>query len=214
MSVVESETYRGHKIEVEYDENPSNPRDDDNLCEIHYHSSRYLLGDTNWYNNIEGLEAEVRQAKKQGDLVIPLYAYIHSGIALSLGSDFYGKGLPQGHARFDSGPCGFVILRREKMLHEYSNKIFTAALKKRVTKYAEGEIQTFQQYLNGEVYGYVVDDHQDSCWGYYTVEDAMSEAKGIIDWMVGQEKKKHFEALKTQIRNKVPFQYRTSLVAV
>lgn len=206
----ESKTYKGHEISIQYDQNPENPRDWDNLCEMHYHSNRYLFGDTNWGSDEEGYNAMIREAKKQGDVVLPLYAYVHSGTALSVGTSFYGR-LPQGHDVYDSWQCGVVILRRKKMLEEYGGKRFTKKLKERVIGYAVNEVQTFQQYLNGEVYGYVIDEHGDSCWGYYTVEDAIQEAEGIIDWIVEKETKSHFEQLKTWIKNKVPLYVRTTL---
>ena len=82
------------------------------------------------------------------------------------------------------------------------------------TIYAEGQrryIETFNAYLNGEVYGYVVDDYEDSCWGYYSVEDAIGEAKSIVDWKIEEEKKQHFKQLKTWIKNKVPLHIRTAM---
>ena len=185
---VKTEMYKNHTITIEYDDCPISPRDDDPLTEIHYHSNKYYLGDTNWKGQEEEYKDMLNKAKKQGDLVIPLYAYIHSGIALSLGQDFYGR-LPQGHAAFDSGQCGVVILRKQKMLKEYQYKIFTKALKKRVTQYAKEEIKMFEAYLNGQIFGYIIDKHyndlyEQSCWDYYSIEDALHDAKLIIDDMV------------------------------
>jgi hypothetical protein len=39
------------------------------------------------------------------------------------------------------------------------------------------EVKEFSAYLSGEVYGYVIDDDGDSCWGFYSVEDAIEAAK-------------------------------------
>ena len=39
----------------------------------------------------------------------------------------------------------------------------------------------YDQYLTGQVYGYVVEDQErnrlDSCWGFYGIEDVKAEAK-------------------------------------
>ena len=120
MSIkVETETYKEHEIEICYDESAPNPRDDCNICEIHYHSSKYPLGDTNWRDNEEYTNM-LKQAEKAGDIVIPMFAYIHGGVALSL-SSFHGK-LPQGHAEFDSGRAGTVIVRRKTILENWGRK--------------------------------------------------------------------------------------------
>lgn len=203
----ETKRYKGHNIVIKYDENPESPRDWDNLCEIHYGSSRYILGDT-CHTDQESIDNMLAEAKRQGDLVFSLYAYIHSGVTISLG-DFYGR-LPQGHAEFDSGQCGLVIVRRKKMLEEFNSKTFTAKLKQKARKIVEAEIETFDSYLRGDVYGYVIEEDGDSCWGFYSIKDAMEAAKESVDYIVEQDKKKHFEQIKKWIRSKTPFRYRTS----
>ncbi len=105
----DSTTYKGHEISIQYDESPENPRTEwDNFTVIHCCSSRYYLGEENHADWDECREA-IAKAKKQGDLVFKVYAYIHSGTRLSL-EDFYGK-LPQGHAEFDSGQSGFIVVK-------------------------------------------------------------------------------------------------------
>ena len=182
---VETIQHNGHTIEIFPDSCDESPREWDNLAEIHYHSNSYTLGDTNWRNDIEGYEDMLAEAKRQGDLIIPMFAYIHSGIVLSL-SSFYGR-LPQGHAEFDSGRAGTVIIRKKKMLEEFGGKIFTKKLKEKAYKNAEGEIATLNQYFAGDVYGYVIDEDGDSCWGYYGTEDCIAEAKSVVDYMVKNE---------------------------
>lgn len=179
---VETEEYKGHTITIDYDPDPLDPRRDyDNLTEFHCLSSRYYLGE-HQHRSAADLDDVVREAKKQGDMVLRLYAYVHSGTYLSL-EPFYGK-LPQGHAEFDSGCCGVVIVRREKMLKEFGRKRWTAALRRRAYEIAQSDVEVFTSYLNGSVYGYVVDDHVESCWGFYDTEEAMREAKEVVDHMV------------------------------
>ena len=205
------EIYKNHEIKIEYDDSPESPREWDNLCEIHHWHKRYNLGDVR-YTDTENVEEMLADAKRQGDIVMPLYCYEHSNITISLQS-FAGK-LPQGHYEFDSGQVGFVVIRRKKMLEEFGKKVFTAKLKKRAREIAEAEVKTFDAYLRGNIYGYIVDDDGDSCWGYYNIEDAIEDAKNMIDYIVKQERKNHFEQLKIWIRNKVPFQYRVSAMVV
>lgn len=208
----QSFAYQGHKIDIFPDYDPQNPREDDNLCEIHYHSNRYVLGNKNWSGKIEEYSHMLKEAERQGDLIIPLYAYIHGGIVLSLGTDFRGK-LAQGHYEFDSGRCGTVIVRKKKFISEFGVKIFTQKLKYKAFEIAHGEIETFNQYLSGDIYGYVINDGEESCWGYYGIEDCISEAKSVVDWMNKQQLQKKMNKLKDVIRNRVPLGLRSGILA-
>ena len=208
----QSFAYQGHKIEIFPDCDPQNPREDDNLCEIHYHSNRYVLGDENWSGKIEEYSLMLKEAERNGDLIIPLYAYIHGGIILSLGTYFRGK-LAQGHYEFDSGRCGTVIVRKKKFISEFGGKIFTHKLKNKAFEIAQGEIETFNQYLSGDIYGYVIDE-EESCWGFYGIDDCINEAKSVVDWMVKQQLQKKMTKLKDIIRNRVPLGMRTGILAI
>jgi len=206
---IETETYKGHEIEVNYDEAPLNPRTEwDNFTEIHCCSSSYYLGEHN-HNSWEECNEAIREAKKRGDLVFKVFAYIHSGTCLSLES-FHGK-LSQGHAEFDSGQSGFIVVKKKDIIESWGKKKWTEKLRKKAYEVAELDIKIFNSYLNGEVYGYSVDDREESCDGYYGIEEAMDEAKSTIDWIVTEAKKKHCEQLKIWIKNKVPFSVRNSL---
>jgi len=205
---VETIEYKGHKIVIENDEDPQNPRTEwDNFTEIHCCSSNHYLGEHN-HSDWDEYRAAVAEAKKRGDMVYDVYAYIHSGVCLSL-ADFYGR-VPQGHARFDSGKSGCIIVRKKDIMENWGKKNWTQKMREKAYDVAKQDIKTFNAYLNGEVYGYIVDDHGDSCWGYYSVEDAISEAKSIVDWEIKNETKKHFGQLKTWIKNKVPLSVRTT----
>lgn len=49
------------------------------------------------------------------------------------------------------------------MLKEFSAKKFTQSLQAKALKIAQGEVQTYDQFLRGEVYGYQIDEDGDSC---------------------------------------------------
>jgi hypothetical protein len=101
--------------------------------------------------------------------------------------------LPQGHAEFDSGQCGVVIVRRKSFLAEWGGKKWTKKLREKAEKVAKQEVETFTSYLNGSVYGYIIDDGKDSCCGYYDDDEAMEEAKRSINSMIQQEENKQKE---------------------
>lgn len=172
---VETIQYRGHKIEISYDECGWDPRENDNICVFHIAHRRYNFGDEN-YNDRESIEAAKKEAISNGDITLPLYMYDHSGITISL-SPF--------SCPWDSGQVGFVQIPRKKMIEEFGKKIFTPKLKKRALEIAKGEVSELDSCLRGEVYGYKIDDDGDSCWGFigdkkYCIE----EAKGSVDWQV------------------------------
>ncbi len=201
---VEEKIYKGHEIEIEYDENPQNPRTEwDNICVFHIALRNYSFGDKN-YSDMESICKAERKAKRNGDITLPIYLFDHSGITISL-SPF--------SCRWDSGQCGFIQIPRKKMIEEFGGKIFTPKLKKRALEIAKGEVETLDSYLRGEIYGYVIDEGTgdgESCWGYYSVKDAMDEAKSIVDYVIEEAKKKHYEQLKRWIKNKVPLYIRTT----
>lgn len=175
MEPVETITYKNHTIQIFPDSDAESPREWDNMTELHCCHRRYCLGDKdfNYKNGTDCIEA-AQQAQKQGDIVLPLYLYDHSGITISL-TPF--------SCPWDSGQVGFVIIRREKMLSEFSATKFSKSLKKKALQIAESEVQIYNQFLRGEVYGYKIDPSGDSCWGYYGQEECTKEAKSVVDSM-------------------------------
>lgn len=197
---IETETYKGHEIEIKLDHNPESPREWDNICIIHIAHGSYSFGDKH-HSNLESAKEAEREAKRTGDLVLPLYMYDHSGITIAL-TPF--------SCPWDSGQVGFVQVPRKKMMEEFSKKIFTKQLKEKGREIAKGEVEALDIYIRGDIVGYVIDEDGDSCWGYYSVEDAMMEAKSVVDYDVAETKKQHCEQVKTWIKNKVPLEYRTT----
>ena len=180
-----------YKIEVIQDESPSSPREDDNLGTMVCFHNRYDLGDehnykSGDYNGWDEMEKNIIKNENVG-VILPLYLYDHSGITIST-SPF--------SCNWDSGQIGFIFISKEKMLKEYGGKIVTQTLKDKVTGYLKGEVETYDQYLTGEVYGYRVSEvttcsegheHEteiDSCWGYYGQEGCMEEGVGIVEYYI------------------------------
>lgn len=209
-AVADTIEYRGHTIEIKYDGDSPNPvKDWDVLGEwCVYGRDVDGLNNSEEFDSREDVPDLMRFVKQGKGIVFPVYAYIHGGIALSL-----GRG-GQFSCPFDSGQIGWILYRKDKMLSEFGGKIFSKALKDRAKKNAEAIIETMNQWLSGDVYGYIIDDGEgDSCWGFFGMEDCIEEAKSQVDYMVEQERKKHFEQLKKWIRNKVPLMYRQPLSA-
>ena len=202
MDAIETIEYKKHTIEIFPDENPESPREWDNLTTFHCWHKRMNLGDENYYLDKDTEEKRLKdaleEAKTKGDIILRLYAYQHSGISLSLSQT------GQYADRWDAGQVGFVIVSRKKIIDNFGEKNIT----EKAYDVADQEVKTYNQYLCGDVYGYVVDEDGDSCWEFYETEDAIAEAKSIIDCIVEENKKKHIDKLKGQIKNKAPLSAR------
>lgn len=115
--------------------------------------------------DVEDCRAKIVQRK---NWIFPLRAHVHSGVALSL-SD---AGYPFNDA-WDSGWIGWVYVAKSQ-----------ARLRKSALKIAEGIVGAWNQYLSGDVYGFVVEDWQgnqlDSCWGFYGIEYVRQELESSM----------------------------------
>ena len=199
--VIETIEYRGHKIEIFPDMSPESPREWDNICVFHIGHRHYSFGDEN-YNDYESIKAAEKETKRNGDIILPLYMFDHSGITISL-SPF--------SCRWDSGQVGFVQIPRKTMISEFGKKIFTQKLKKRALEIAQHEVSELDSYITGEVYGFVIDDDKDSCYGYLgDIKYCIEEAKNSVDCQIKNDMKEHCKKIKHWIKNKVKLIYRES----
>lgn len=88
--------------------------------------------------------------------IFPVDAYIHSGVSLSLAgqTDYPDR-------RWDVSTTGYVLVKKEMVKSTENldaNKVldFPNHLETRAREYAEGLIETWNQYLSGDVYGFQV----------------------------------------------------------
>lgn len=178
--VIEEIEYKGHTIRIEPDEDAENPRKEfDNVGTILYTSARYTLGD----KQVDRDEITAI-ANDPDNIVLPVYAYIHSGIRLSTGPF---------SCPWDSGQCGIIYCTKARAVKEWGAETAIEDAK----RYLEGEIETFNSYLSGNVVGYTITGPlgDDSCWGFYPdekggYEDAISEAKRAINYARKAEAKR------------------------
>lgn len=184
--------YAGYVVDVMTDDDAMNPRKEfDNVGKMVCDHRRYDLGDTTLsedsghdigdFKNRAHIE-RFYQIHKHAAVFKWLYLYDHSGLRIKIGS-FHGL-LPQGHAEFDSGCIGFIYCTREQVEKEWNGDLTKAE------KYLAGEVDTYDDYLSGNVYGYnvkrlpdqeTIDEEYDgdedealdaadevgSSWGYY-----------------------------------------------
>ena len=138
-----------------------------------------------------------------------LWLYDHSGLTMSCGAR-----TGQYDDRWDSGQVGWIILTKEQVMNEVGTEYvldengerirvehihegqpstwsyMTRPLtddtwRRRAVEIMEGEVKEYDQYLTGEVYGYILfrlvdDDWEkiDSCWGFF---GSKLEENGMLD---------------------------------
>lgn len=184
IDTVETDTYR---VGIGYDTNPFNPREDDNLGTMVCSHRRYDLGDE-VAQNLDDYTSwdEWREGEVPADaiVVLPLGLYDHSGISMFVGTK--GGGV---HAAWDSGQVGWVYATPADC-----ERMGSPTDPESVERILRGEVETYDAYLRGEVYGYTVSkvsececcnhkeyEHQTSVGGFYTYEDARDCARDEVD---------------------------------
>lgn len=205
-----------YTLTIEQDDFPESPREWDNICTMICWNRRYLLGDRHSFNNPDEFMQhlyldvtgkhwcdehdddyweDVYEELLATDLVLikQIRVYEHSGIALSTSG-----GYPF-NDRWDSYLAGFIYVTK-KTIFKNCGGITEENWKERADKYIEGEMETYNQYLQDEVYGYILTKKEaqqercphcgeiineyeeeievDSCWGFYG--DCL-ETNGILD---------------------------------
>jgi len=169
-----------YKVKVVQDTDPSNPRGDDNLGTMVCFHNRYDLGDKHDYDhNDYGSWKEMLTAidkREDACIILPLFLLDHSGITMAT-KDF--------NDRWDSGQVGYIFVSKKKVREEYSVKRITKAIAEKAWGVLEGEVETYDQYLRGDVYGFEIwklgkksgkeKEIIDSCWGYYSETECLDE---------------------------------------
>lgn len=174
------ETYKfkdGRKLELHHDESPESPREwDNNGIMVCFHN-QYDLGDKHDHKTPQ----DFHDWKKEQDVIacLPLYLYDHSGITMSTGAF---------SCPWDSGQVGEIVATRESLEaggHDV-DKLDVA----KVEEWLRGEVATYDQYLTGDICGFILrdkpcehcddetGDELESCWGFFG-HDPLEN--GIVD---------------------------------
>lgn len=157
-------------VEIHPDEEPMNPRTDwDNYTTMVCWHQRANLGDrtidTRDFDDYAELLAWIEAEYSKPVLVQPLWLYEHGNMTIRT-----GDGNPFGDP-WDSGQVG-LIFTTQKQMDECGATDAKLLL--------EGDVRTYDQYLTGDIYGFVVKRHGEvleSCWGFYGSDEALSEGK-------------------------------------
>ena len=70
-------------------------------------------------------------------------------------------------------------------------------LRETVIRLLKAEVNTYDQYLTGDIWGFVISDeneeHVNSCWGFYGYDYCESEAQDMIQWLKAKDKENQQE---------------------
>lgn len=161
-----------YTIKIYNEEDPSSPREDDNLGTMSCKHGRYNLGDIQIK---EDPTEYLTKITKYGTTVLPLYLYDHSGITIST-TPFA--------CPWDSDQVGWIHVDAKKVREWFGVKRITPKLKQRVVEILNSEVKEYDAYLRGEIYSYKVEkngEHIASCGNFYDVDTCLEEAKNEID---------------------------------
>lgn len=141
-------------IEIYHDQDAESPRDWDNLGTL------AILG--------YGGDEEPDTSKYPSDaLYLPVYRYEHGGVVYAT-TPF--------SCPWDSGQTGYIYVSRPKVREEYNVKRISPQTRDKVLSVLRSEVETFSQWANGEVYGYINTETDDSCWGFFGIDHCLQEA--------------------------------------
>lgn len=145
---VEDEKYR---LQIFYEHEPVNPRSDgESFYTIACKQGRYSFGDLDIDQDENvGAWGTARDGEfRQGNyFVLPVYAYVHGGVALSA--------VPFAGSNFDSGQIGWMYGEVSDL--ESALACSGGELSRQVKQQMLEELEAYNSYLRGEVYGFSVE---------------------------------------------------------
>jgi hypothetical protein len=173
------------ELEIAYDQYTDSPRDWDNLGEILCRNNRYMSNELRLDSKYDDIFANgtmediERLLDKLGYFHERISVYDHSGVSIYLGKPC---------CRFDSCYIGLYVVSKERVKKEYDKKRISRKLQNKVKEIMKGEIDTFSNWLDGNVFSYTLSkngEEIDSCGGF--IADCSDDAiEDMIDNMPSQ----------------------------
>lgn len=194
------ENDKGHILHIQYDDTHESPRKWDPLGTMLTWESGHSSPDVNEFQDLEEwLMSHCPEnskhycqyggiANKEHHEALEKYldkhyvwsrvnVYNHSGVIYSTGSFI---------CPWDSGQCGYIFVEKEKIRKEHNVKRISKTLKKSIHEIFEVECENYTKYVNGEVYGFTIEDSKgdtlESCWGYFNISDIVEELTNQKEW--------------------------------
>lgn len=200
-TLYETLCHRGYDINIYYDTSPESPREWDNLGTFYTSHRRYRpekeFDEHFQWEEVFDRYGDFSDLFEKRYIALKIYLYDHSAQTIS-SSPF--------SCPWDSELFGIVAVSVEKVKKEYGWKVLTRARRRKIEEYLQGEIDTYDNYLRGEVYGYRItpaddkDDVLESCWGYFGdsgLGQLKDECRDMIDHLISEkERREHEEHLR------------------
>lgn len=164
------------KIYWDEDQQHADPRECDNLGTMVYFGSDYTWGDEQ-ERDVGDRETYIREfcedPENEVAVLVPIYF-----------AD-YGSSGGRCYTTSPDSANGMIYVDRDDLRKEYGEDPDATS---NARKLFETEVEVYDSYMQGEVYGFVIEDpdgeHQDSCWGFlgelsYCKSEAMEAAKHV-----------------------------------
>lgn len=159
------------KIEIWHDDCADSPREWDNLGEFCIYSNRNFQNESEF--NPDDDDFSFKSLKNEY-VMLPVSVYDHSGVSIYIGAPC---------DRWDSCCIGYYICSKDKIRSEYGVKRITKKLVEKVKRRMESEVETFNAWVNGYVYGFTLvhnGEEEDSMGGFF---DDSGKYKGFVEDM-------------------------------
>ncbi len=178
-----TQEYKGCAINVFYDECAENPFENWDATGQFYHWKDHGNDQYMRYCELLNYDPDTRELLPDGmpDVdAVRIDKYEHSGISYSIA----GEGM---QCRWDTSNS-WAVWYPDKCLMQELKGLKGDERRAKCIEYARQACTLFNQWANGEVYGYNAEDPSgnliDSCWGYYgyeAMEEQIEEIKRMID---------------------------------
>ena len=166
------------RLSILQDDYATDPREWDNLGHMVCFHRRYNLGDEHEFESaVEFVDFLDKLQKRDAVIARPLYLYDHSGVTMNTGG-FYQYD-PQG---WDWGKVGYIYVTKERVREVFKVKQVSPRLKLQVLEILQAEVDEYDMYLRGEVYGYRIEELV-PCFGCGHVDsEIIDSCGGFFGW--------------------------------
>lgn len=166
-----------YDIHIYYDEDAINPREGmDCLGSFVMFHNNYEFSDVHQREKFRTPKDFSDFVKDNKCVVMPVYMLDHSGQTISV--------YPF-NDQWDSGQIGYIYVTYEKIKKEYNLKVVNYRRINSVKAILAEEIALLDKWVRGDVFGYIMTNSKgeqiDSCWGYYSENEAIEDAIGICN---------------------------------
>lgn len=183
------------KTYYDCDAQHADPRDMENLAVLYCWHPDYVLGDEQFgHGDHDSMEdvIEYLRTERKAIVILPLFLLDHSGISMRSGpaidleawssADIESRGRFVGdEAGWDTTHVGYAYTTAAIV-----EKLGVANEPDEIKRQVVVEVEEYDRFLRGEVYGYVIEDdegtHLDSCWGFLGYEYFEEEVARQVEY--------------------------------